>query len=463
MSNYRTLHRHRQEDLLLQDDDNAVRSSTENIRGDLKGQEKEPCPIFALEFSPCRQRKDRQAFAAAGGTTGSVISPADSRSYRILTSSADGFVRSLKISEKSNAQKEDNERVLDASALSLHPEEVMLITSSSQYPKSQEDSLLSLGSACLSVVRNYVGEDEDAGDEICAALRLDGHVAIWRREQQPLSSSSSPLDSHGLETDSKYPLIVKPLVEFHVKGTTGTTMKLQSPQLTGFSRYGIVMMVGMLDGSVLFVCTGIAIPDTRKCNEVSQCSAKGTELDRVGPGNSIPMSFATHPFQNLIFAVGRKDGTVDIYSSGSYHNDDIYGNFNRVHRLLHHAGSAVRALSFTPDGSLLISGCDGGHIYIHDTSSLHQNGSIRLVAAILQAHRGYILSLSVLPDSKRFLTSSADRTVKIWDAGKPNNGPLHTFDGGHEDMIWNVSCASDGQRCASCSDDGYIQIYSCQE
>jgi WD40 repeat protein len=165
----------------------------------------------------------------------------------------------------------------------------------------------------------------------------------------------------------------------------------------------------------------------------------------------------------LIFAVGRKDGTIDIYSSGNYRNDDVYGNFHRIHRLLHHAGSAVRALSFTPDGSLLISGCDGGHIYIHDTSSLHQNGSIRLVAAILNAHRGYILSLSVLPDCKRFLTSSADRTVKIWNTGTPNNGPLHTFDGGHDDMIWKVSCAFDGKRCASCSDDGYLQIYSCQE
>lgn len=460
MSSYRTLHRYNQGDLLQ---DEVVGILSENSLDKSTGQqEKEPCPIFALEFSPCRLHSNRTFSSSPGSAT----STADSRVYRFLTSSADGFIRSYAISEKSNQKKGDNPGMLDASALSLKLEEIMLMTSNSQYPKSQEDSILCLGSASLSVVRNYVGEDEDAGDEISAALRLDGHVALWRKEQQHRTPANLLDSQHGpsgtLEIEKDRPYIVRPLVEFYVKGTTGTTMQLQRPQLTGYSRYGIVMMVGMLDGSVLFVCTGVAIPDSRKCNEASQCSAKGTVLDRVGSGNSIPMSFAIHPFHHLIFAVGRKDGTVDIYSSGSYRNDDVYGNFNRIHRLLHHAGSAVRALSFTPDGSLLISGCDGGHIYIHDTSSLLQNGSIRLVAAILKAHGGYILSLTVLPDCKRFLTSSADRTVKIWNAGTPNNGPLHTFDGGHGDMIWNVSCASDGKRCASCSDDGYLQIYSCQ-
>lgn len=396
---------------------------------------------------------------------------------RLLTSSADGYVRSYKVIEKSHSNKlEQDLLLLDASALSLELEEVRLMSSKSKYSKSLDDSgMVSLGSVSLSVVRNYVGEDKNAGDEVSAALRLDGHVAIWRTEQQQQpphfeiksKNLSSVSDQRGRSSEPKTDCpfsIVRPHVEFFVKGSTGTTMLMLSPQLTGYSKHGIVMMIGMLDGSVSFICTGVAIPDSKNCNEVSQCSEKGTVLGNVGSGNSIPLSIATHPFHYLIFAVGRKDGTVDMYSSRSWNShDDIYGNFHRIHRLLHHAGSPVRALAFTPDGSLLISGCDGGHLYIYDTSSLLQNETIRLVAAIQNAHKGYILSISVLPDGKRFLTSSADTTVKVWDVGTPNSGPVHTFDGGHDSMVWDVSCSLDGNRCASCSDDGYLQIYSCQE
>ena len=179
------------------------------------------------------------------------------------------------------------------------------------------------------------------------------------------------------------------------------------------------------------------------------------------------MSLAIQPKAYMTFAVGRKDGTIDIYSSydnndtHSSSRDNIYGKFRRCHRLTHHAGSPVRALSYTPDGSLLISGCDDGHIYIHDTSSFQQNESIRMVAAILSAHNSYILSISTLPDSRRFMTSSADKTVKVWDVSIPNSGAVHTFDTGHDDMIWDLSCSSDGKKCVSCGADGLIQIYSC--
>eukprot|EP01083_Nonionella_stella_P088191 245614_1 len=152
----------------------------------------------------------------------------------------------------------------------------------------------------------------------------------------------------------------------------------------------------------------------------------GTVLDAgtVGSGNAIPMSMALHPSHHLTFAVGRKNGSIDMYSSasasqgsGSSSNsnsgqhsieDDVYGQLRRCHRLAQHAGAPVRALCYTPDGSLLLSGCGEGHIYIHDTSSFHTNESIRMVAAILNAHRGYILSIRALPDGKRFVTSSAD-------------------------------------------------------
>jgi len=360
-------------------------------------------------------------------------------------------------------------------------EHIMLTSSDALYPpSSNEESVLGLGCPAISVARNYVGEDPSAGDEVAASIRLDGHIAIWKRGEQPSypdhtdskaeiqTDTEADTDTEANTQKDEAPIAVKPDVELDIKGTTGTTMVLLSPKSTGFSRHGIVMMVGMLDGSVSFICTGIGIPDSRKCNDASKFSEKGTVLDNIGSGNSIALSLAVHPLHHLTFAVGRKDGTIDIYSAGNGNGgngsgDDLYGQVRRCHHLTQHAGNPVRALSFTPDGSLLISGCDDGHIYIHDTSSFRQNDSIRMVAAIHNAHKGYILSVDVLPDSKRFVTSSVDKTVKVWNVGTPNNGPVHTFDTGHENMIWDVSCSTDGRRCVSCSDDGFVQVYSCEE
>ena len=451
MSGYRTLHRH------TEGKNNEQQSEITSISS---------CPVFAVNFSPCQQTH------VSLSRPMNAANPHLKAPTRILTSSADGLIRAYSITDKSN--KAD---VLDAAALSMKLEQVMLTSSDAEYnsnsDSANQESILGLGCAALSVIRNYVGEDTSAGEEIAAAMQLDGHVAIWKRAEQsayPDSDASKNDDDAASQTTT----VIKPDAELDIKGATGTTMLLIPPQITGYSRHGVVMMVGNLDGSVSFICAGIGIPDSSKCNDTSKCSEIGVVLDNIGSGNSIPLSIAVHPLHHLTFAVGRKDGTIDIYSAapagrgnghqvGNGNGDDLYGQIRRCHHLTQHAGKPVRALSFTPDGSLLISGCDDGHIYIHDTSSFRQNDSIRMVAAIHNAHRGYILSVAVLPDSKRFVTSSADKTVKVWNVGTPNSGSMHTFDTGHEGMIWDVSSSHDGRRCVSCSDDGFVQVYSCEE
>jgi WD40 repeat protein len=372
---------------------------------------------------------------------------------RLLTSSADGIIRAYQISDKTTESD-----VLDASALTVTIEQVLLPTSNSTYPKSKEDAKVSLGCACFSVIRNYVGEDTAAGAEIVVALRLDGLLSIWRREEQPLYPSIEKTKSVKEETLH----VSKPIIELNVEDALGTTLELIRPAISGYSRHGIVACMGCLDGSVKMIATGVGIPDPRKCNDDSKCTEAGTVLDQIGSGSSIVLSIAFHPTQYLTFAVGRKNGIIDIYSSRNAENDDIYGNFHRTHTLTHHAGIPVRSLCFTPDGTLLISGCDQGHLYVHDISSFEKNQTILMVAAILSAHKSYILSISPLPDSKRFLTCSADKTVKVWDVSTPNNGPIHTFTG-HEKIVWNIASSLDGRRAATVGDDGLLQVYSIAE
>ena len=429
MSGYRTIHRQ------------VVSENAE--------EEKMKDSIWSVCFSPCIQTHTHTRHAN--------MSSSDSPPLRLLTSSSDGLVRAFTIVDKSTAAARD---ILDASALSMKLTQVLLPTKDSVYPPSPGDDKslkVSLGCTAISSIRNYVGEDPCAGAEVTSVVRLDGHISIWSRDEQP------PYPEKDIEEVEKKPEVVKPTCEFKVDNAAGTTSMLIPPQLTGYSRYGIILMVGCLDGSVVFLCSGIGIPDVRKGNDTSKAGEVGTILDRVGSG-SCPMSLALNSRAYLTFAVGRKNGVVDIYSTyqsnASNLRDAVFGQFHRCHRLNSHMGAPVRALMFTPDGALLISACDDGHIFIHDTSSFEQNQSIRLVGSILNAHKSYILSIAVLSDSRRFVTSSADKTVKVWDVSTPNSGAVHTFDTGHDDMIWDVSCSLPGKRCASCGDDGLIQIYS---
>ncbi len=427
MSGYRTIHR--------------------QVVNENAGEEKRKDATWSICFSPCNQ-----SYTQARNSSTSVTAP-----LRLLASSSDGLVRAFTIVDKSTAAAKD---ILDASALSMKLKQVLLPTLNTVYPPPGDDKSLtfSLGCAAISSVRNYVGEDPCAGGEVTSALRLDGYISIWLRDEQPLYPEK---DAEEIDKNEK---VLKPYHEFKVENAAGTTMLLLPPQLTGYLRNGIILMVGCLDGSVAFLCTGVGIPDVRKGNDTSKFGDAGTILDKVGSG-SCPMSLALSSKTYLTFAVGRKNGVIDIYSTyhsnSSNQRDSVFGQFRRSHRLSNHMGSPVRALTFTPDGSLLISACDDGHIYIHDTSSFGQNESIRLVASIMNAHKSYILSIAALTDSRRFVTSSADKTVKVWDVSTPNSGAVHTFDTGHDDMIWDVSSSFDGRRCASCGDDGLIQIYSC--
>ena len=59
--------------------------------------------------------------------------------------------------------------------------------------------------------------------------------------------------------------------------------------------------------------------------------------------------------------------------------------------------------------------------------------------------------VSVSADGKRVLTSSADKTLRLWDAD--NGKCLRVFEG-HTRAVWSVAFFPDGKRIASASADG---------
>ncbi|MEP0924380.1 CHAT domain-containing protein [Leptolyngbya sp. ST-U4] len=74
----------------------------------------------------------------------------------------------------------------------------------------------------------------------------------------------------------------------------------------------------------------------------------------------------------------------------------------------------------------------------------------------LIGHSDWIRSLAFSPDGKTILSSSNDRTVRVWDV---ETGRLLHLLTGHRDRIKCVGISPDGQRMLSCSADGQVRVW----
>lgn len=105
----------------------------------------------------------------------------------------------------------------------------------------------------------------------------------------------------------------------------------------------------------------------------------------------------------------------------------------------------ICAVSFSPDGSLLVQGDDQGLLRIWNVSSGE-------CLKTFQGHAGRIWSVTFSPDGKTFVTGGDDNIVKLWEVGreaeKEGENCLKTFHG-HTTMVWSTAISPDGGMLAS--------------
>lgn len=335
--------------------------------------------------------------------------------WSLWSASADGCVRLYSVQEKDMTDE------LNASALTLSCTNIFL-GATQVYPPPTPAVI---GCSQVSLVRKYVGEDDMAGDVVVAALDLTGRVRVWTFAPESLDTDQS----------ENAPNRVKAMHEFSVDGATGTVMTLCPPNLRG--QGDVIVAIAMLDGTVAMVGTGLATPKATK-----EPLTAGTVLDTWGSG-SIVMSHAWHPNQHIL-VVGRKEGLVDILPATK----------KGPHRLVRH-GTPVRAVAYTPDAQLLITGSDEGMLCVWDVNRKVPT----LVHHVVKAHTSWILSMSVLSDSRRFVTCGADRKIHVWNVGQIY-APVHTFLADSTAWTTHVTPKQDPQRLITGSEDGFVQVYS---
>jgi WD40 repeat protein len=259
-----------------------------------------------------------------------------------------------------------------------------------------------------------------AGDLVVVSMNLAGKVRIW---QLPGDMDKEDLKGISNLTATR---------EFTVENATGTLLKIVPPRVSGVG--DVYIVVACLDGTCSYIATGISTPKATK-----DPTNAGTVISSWSKPGVIAMSLAWHPSTKNL-AVGRQDGLVEIVGE-------------KNHRLVGSHETPVRAISYTPDANLLVSGSDEGMIVVWDTS----RSIPAMVNHVTKAHDSWILSLSMMDDSRRFVTGSADCKLNVWSVGQMNQA-LHTFS--CDDTVWSLANLNDPPRLVAGSEQGGLQIYS---
>src|SRR5207342_2721415 len=92
----------------------------------------------------------------------------------------------------------------------------------------------------------------------------------------------------------------------------------------------------------------------------------------------------------------------------------------------------VRGVSFTPDGSRVLSASLDKTVRIWDTSTG--------LSRVLSGHTENVYSVAAFPDGKRALSGSRDRTLRLWSL---ESGECLKVIEGHADVVRSVAIGKD--------------------
>ncbi|WP_341731881.1 tetratricopeptide repeat protein [Microcoleus sp. EPA2] len=117
--------------------------------------------------------------------------------------------------------------------------------------------------------------------------------------------------------------------------------------------------------------------------------------------------------------------------------------------LYRHNHSIVGTVAISQDNNVIVSGDEGGEIYICRLAS-------QLDVLAVQAHEGGVKSIAIAPDGQTILSGGNDCTVRLWNLR--GEAFEYSFEG-HEAYVNSVALSPDGQIIASGDASGVIRLW----
>jgi len=109
----------------------------------------------------------------------------------------------------------------------------------------------------------------------------------------------------------------------------------------------------------------------------------------------------------------------------------------------------VKAVAFSPDSRLALTGADDGALRVWDVTTGH-------CLRVMEGHAALVWSVSWSPDGHFAISAAEDRTLRIWDA---KTGECLRVIEGDVGCIWSVSWSPDGRLALSGDSDGALRLW----
>jgi len=204
--------------------------------------------------------------------------------------------------------------------------------------------------------------------------------------------------------------------------------------------------------------------------------AKGREIILCKVRNGHKTATAYSGFEDIASLCASSDGQSLVSAHGNIvcvtTLSRLSGRMSSITLGGHAAG--VRAVTFSPDDLYIASASNDLTIRIWrnggkaealplpaaDNSNKDISSQIMSDICELTGHTDWVHSVSVSPDGTFIVSSSSDRSIRIWDiqTGKERLPPLH----GHTGRVYSVTISPDGRLVASGSEDKSVRLWDVQ-
>eukprot|EP00954_Amorphochlora_amoebiformis_P024246 1365185-Amorphochlora_amoeboformis.AAC.1 len=159
-------------------------------------------------------------------------------------------------------------------------------------------------------------------------------------------------------------------------------------------------------------------------------------FQRSYPSKAAINTAVLHPNQGEIIS-GDEDGNIRVW--------DLTANACS-YELVPDGKCAIRSITIAPDASLVMAANNRGTCFIWKLNEGNR-GNVFQPLHKIEAHDTYCLKALISPDVKYLATTSADKTIKIWNISKKFE--LEKTLVGHQRWVWDCCFSADSQYLVS--------------